>query len=508
MSDGEYPSLLDKLRVVLQDLAQKTIALGAECHILRRHDVSRGLILKMTPSAEQSRAAAANHRELMRWLTVVSPVLSRRGIATQSLAQQIQWLSEPVQLKYFGPAMEPASRTRKAFEEKVRLLIASLDEILTDHESAFRPGKQTVVVYEPFAVRIGCHGDGRWIVETHWQGNRAAETVAAPLTAAEVKRLRAIDLEPGRGESSAAVPEAVEHLARLGYGLFGAIFRASTLALYNRAREQALLDGFRLRLEIDVQDGSLSLIPWELLHDGVRFLGLAGDLALARRMTGAVAGGSVSMSPWPLRMLLTVSSPSDLPKINRDVEHRALEEAIAPLAFMGLLDLDVADDGSMKTLGRLFRAANAEGRPYQIWHFAGHGQYDEASRRGTLAMTTPQGGAHWVGALELASLFAEDRNLRLVVLGACHGADGMAGDRWSAAASPFLMASGVGAVVAMQMSISYRSAGAFIAELYGALASGSGIDEAVAAARRGVFDLPNYVEWLRPVLYVREEVAS
>jgi CHAT domain-containing protein len=187
----------------------------------------------------------------------------------------------------------------------------------------------------------------------------------------------------------------------------------------------------------------------------------------------------------------------------RDGE-RAVQEAVAPLVLLGLLQVDVVQDGSIKTLDRMLTTARREGHPYAIWHLAAHGRYDAQAERGTLAMTGADGKSHWVGAVELASLFSDDPQLQLVFLSSCHSAEGNAHDPWSAAASAFLLC-GIPAVVAQQLEISHMAGSALASALYGALADGAPIEQAIAAGRRGIFNLPNYAEWMRPVLFMRSE---
>jgi hypothetical protein len=503
----EQNELFEKLLAELRAVTHRAIELAHECRFQRRPDSERGFVVTIAPTAEQQAVAAAIRRRFSMWQAAVSSVLTRRGVFDRSLDQRLETFAGLVELTYMSAMTIPAPRVRAAFEESVRTAAQELEDILRRHAPLFRaPDPCAAMLYDRFSVRIAPAGT-RWSVEASYDGNRAVEVVDAPLAVAELQSLLAVRLDAARGSAREANPQHAEFLAYVGTRLFRSVFTGSVSTLYGRARVEALRCNRGIRLEFDVHDDHLSAIPWELVHDGLRFLGLARDVAIARRIAGRRAAHAET-DAQPLRMLLTVSSPRDLTRIAPERERHAVEQAVAPLVLLGLLQLDVAHDGSVKTLNRMLTAARREGRPYQVWHLAAHGRYDAESRRGALAMTGTDGTAHWLGAVELASLFSDDAQLRLVVLSSCHGAEGNAHDSWSAAASAFLLC-GVPAVVAQQLEISHAAGLALASELYGALVDGVAVEEAIAAGRRGIFNLPNYAEWVRPVLFIRsEEEAS
>jgi CHAT domain len=506
MSIREQNELLERLIATLQALEHQVIAIARKCRVQRRPDREHGFVMTIAPTPEEQAVAATLRRRLSLWQAAVVSVLTRRGIVDRTLDRTLEIFARLVELKYVRPMTMPAPRVRAAFEEAIRVATIELGQRLHEHRSLFRlRGPRVKMRYEPFSLRIAPVGT-QWTIEASYERQRAIEVSDALFTADEVEQLLTARLAAARGIAREASPQQAESLANTGAQLFRTVFTGSVGTLYERARTAALLHNAGLRVELDVVGRLLSAIPWELLHDGLRFLGLTRDVALVRRIAGRPVA-HVESDACPLRMLLTISSPRDLVRIDAERERQTVEQAVAPLVVLERLQLDVAPDGSMKTVDRLLAAARREGYPYQVWHLAAHGRYDAQSQRGALAMTAADGTAHWVGAAELTSLCGDDPQLRLVVLSSCHGAEGNTQERWSAIASAFLCCGGE-AVVAQHLEISHAAAKALASELYGALADGSTVEEAVAAGRRGIFDLPNYTEWVRPVLFRRGEVEA
>jgi len=142
-------------------------------------------------------------------------------------------------------------------------------------------------------------------------------------------------------------------------------------------------------------------------------------------------------------------------------------------------------------LRRMLRVAAEAGRPYNAWHFIGHGRFDVASGRSELAMTGPAGAAQFVGANVLRVLF-RGHPLRLAVLNACESAQGAPVDF------------GAKAVVAMQFRISDRAAILLADEVYSAFAGGADIVSAISDVRLALFCQPG-AEWITPVLFLEDE---
>jgi hypothetical protein len=95
----------------------------------------------------------------------------------------------------------------------------------------------------------------------------------------------------------------------------------------------------------------------------------------------------------------------------------------------------------------------------------------------------------------------------MVVLNACHGAEGSSGSA-SGGIAQTLVRQGVPGVVAMQYEISDKAAKIFAEEYYRAFASGASVESAVVEARKAIYADGNDVEWGTPVLYLRATKAE
>jgi formylglycine-generating enzyme required for sulfatase activity/tetratricopeptide (TPR) repeat protein len=141
--------------------------------------------------------------------------------------------------------------------------------------------------------------------------------------------------------------------------------------------------------------------------------------------------------------------------------------------------------------------------PWNIFHFIGHGRFDERSDEGYITLVNEEGRAAELRAAELVRLLADYPSLRLVLLNSCEGARSGGRSIFSSTAAT-LVRRGIPAVLAMQYEISDRAATEFARVFYRALAYGMSVDEAVVEARQAIcLAVTNTVEWGTPVLYSR-----
>jgi CHAT domain len=138
----------------------------------------------------------------------------------------------------------------------------------------------------------------------------------------------------------------------------------------------------------------------------------------------------------------------------------------------------------------------------------GHGDYDPSSDQGVIALVGDEGRAHYVEADRLAELLNQATPTpRLVVLNSCQSGRSSAQNLFSSTAAT-LVRRGISAVAAMQFAISDTGAIKFSRGFYSALASGRAIGDAIGAGRVGLLGTPGSLEWVTPVLYVRDDNAS
>ena len=192
-----------------------------------------------------------------------------------------------------------------------------------------------------------------------------------------------------------------------------------------------------------------------------------------------------------------ISSPSDYPTLDVEREWSVLQEALQDVQRDGLVVAERLERPSLAALQRRLRRGQ-----YHIFHFIGHGTFDEATQDGVLLLEDDAGRGHVVSGQELGTLLHDHRPLRLAIINACEGARSARSDPFAGTAQS-LVQQGVPAVIAMQFEISDVAAIAFSHEFYGALADGYPVDGALAEARKSIFARVPDVEWGTPVLFMR-----
>lgn len=480
-------ALLSKLGDELHDWTRSVLARATESRFRRADDERGEIVTTLQPDPQQQVCAEEDSARLCRWQRTVTSVLRRRGCITAADAVDllISDLGPFVQLARKDIADVTESTWRAAFARELTAISVRLTSILESEKEAFAivEGRPTTA-YDVFDIRIALIRGTRFRVEA--EGS-----------------VRSLDLALQIPDSETLAGADLDWLVDYGRTLFRALFRGERLAAYERWREGAASRKRGLRIQLDLRNApQLGAVPWELLHDGRRFLSLTRGTSIARYL-----GGSARRRPntpvGPVRVLLTISTPRSMDWIDAGEESALLCGAVAPLVMLGRMEIDVAPDGSVATLHRMLRAADDRGRPYHVWHFIGHGEYDEGTAKSTLAMTNAERDVHRLGGWELGALFEEQTELRFVFLNACEGGCGQAGTPMSGAATALIEA-GVPAVVAMQSPITDVAATLFADEVYGALTDGAVLDDAIVDGRRAMFFHSPVGEWATPVVFVRE----
>jgi hypothetical protein len=178
-------------------------------------------------------------------------------------------------------------------------------------------------------------------------------------------------------------------------------------------------------------------------------------------------------------------------------EWTKLEEALGDLKQGGLITVDKLEEATLEALQKRLRR-----NEYHVFHFIGHGGFDERAQDGVLVLEDETGRSQQVSGEFLRALFQNHRPLRLAVLNACEGARTSPTDPFAGAAQS-LVQGGVSAVIAMQFEITDKAAIAFSSEFYAALADGYPVDAALTEARTAIFTRVSAMEWAIPVLYLR-----
>jgi len=134
-----------------------------------------------------------------------------------------------------------------------------------------------------------------------------------------------------------------------------------------------------------------------------------------------------------------------------------------------------------------------------IFHFIGHGGFDDGHREGFLEFADDSR----MSAGDLSDSLSS-RNVCLAVLNTCEGARGDASDRFASTAAK-LAQQGIPAVVAMQYKITYSASLGFARAFYAAFSEHGDVDSAIIAARQALTAQPSSLEWASPVLYLNSD---
>jgi hypothetical protein len=327
----------------------------------------------------------------------------------------------------------------------------------------------------------------------------ASEQFSLPFTGLEIENL-ILKLRPSYGNRS--VGASNENAAKeLGGGLYNAVFQgevalrlASCIQLASQTQTKV-----RIRLRLDAVP-ELASLPWEFLYDKSlnRFLSLSKETALVRYLDHPRPLEALSISV-PLKVLVMISSPNDLPPLNLEAEWQKLQQAFSQ-SPTGLVEVDRLAQPSLAELDYQLSRDN-----YHIFHYIGHGLFNEATEISSLALEGEDGGSFEIAGEKIGVQLQNHASLRMVILNACEGARGATHDVYSGIAQG-LIRCGIPAVIGMQFEISDKAAIAFSSRFYDAIARGKPVDESLDEARLAIHAAQNGgSEWGTPVLYLRAQ---
>jgi tetratricopeptide (TPR) repeat protein len=285
----------------------------------------------------------------------------------------------------------------------------------------------------------------------------------------------------------------------LGGKLFEAVCKGDVRGCFKSSLDKAALEDKGLRIKLRLLDTpELADLPWEYLYNRPlnRFLSLSTQTPIVRYIELPEPIRPLAVKP-PLCILVMVSSPSDDGQLDVEREKANLQNALSNLEQQGMVKLEWLEEATLRALLRRLR----QGR-YHIFHFIGHGGFDERTQDGLLLMKDGRGRGRRISGQHLGVILHDHRTLRLAVLNACEGARSSRTDPFAGTATT-LVQQGIPAVVAMQFEITDEAAIVFASEFYAAIADGYPVDASLSEARRAIFVTGNDVEWGTPVLYMR-----
>ncbi len=329
-------------------------------------------------------------------------------------------------------------------------------------------------------------------------------TFASPFTETELDNFILRVGAPRRGVRGFHSPQ-MERAKEFGASLFQALIAesAEVREVYVGSRRVAESQDRGLRVTLYLSDAPrLMEIPWEFLYDEPSFLSQSIYTPLVRSLdlTSALQPRKVTL---PLQILGMVSQPAGLATLDVEEEREKLEEALSGPRAQGLIKLCWLEGGTLSEL------AQVVGEPFNVhvFHYIGHGAYDERGEGGILILEDDRGEQREVTGDELGPVLYDEHSLRLVVLNSCEGARASHVDPFSGVASS-LLRHRIPAVLAMQFEVTDEAAKIFAGRLYTALAQGFPIDASLAHARKAIFAAGNDVEFGTPVLFLRATDAT
>ena len=299
-----------------------------------------------------------------------------------------------------------------------------------------------------------------------------------------------------RGRTKNQIPAA----QRLGGGLYEAVFREQVRDLWISSLNitQAQKTGLRLRLRLnDAPD--LADLPWELLYDASQdtFFNHSIETPLVRYLELPAPTRPLKLDP-PLKILVMISLPDDVPGLDAEQEWENLNEAVQELDKRNLVKLERTQQATLSALLRQLRRDD-----YHVLHFIGHGAFDTDAEESVLLLEGESERAKEIDGQKFGTVLHDHRSLRLVLLNACEGARSGPQDPFSGVAQK-LIQQGIPAVVAMQFAITDRAAITFSRSFYESLSDNYPIDAAVSEARKAIYaEEDETTEWATPVLYLR-----
>ncbi len=262
-------------------------------------------------------------------------------------------------------------------------------------------------------------------------------------------------------------------------------------------------------------------LPWEQVrpnsHDPA--LGLACRALVHGRGSGRE--NKLTVRAGVVRILLAICRPG----LSADIDFRAVARLLIDnpaITASARLRFEVLRPPTFERLKEVLKTAAAEGRPYHVVHFDGHGEWrlaSDASRsRGYLIFENHESGGppHAITGEKIGRALRRGR-VPVLVMNACRSAfvpwdssEPSEAEAASVSLSQEVVATGASAVAAMRYNVDVRTAASFMGLLYESIAEGGDLSEAFGRSLRrldaSAAELQMPDAWQLPVLVEKSRV--
>ncbi|UCC63074.1 MAG: CHAT domain-containing protein [Anaerolineae bacterium] len=356
------------------------------------------------------------------------------------------------------------------------------------------------LVYEDFDLSIEERGESRYSVKARSLGAEFSGTFNLPFDDEQLRNILAkfqdIFLSPHVRKRKISTPE--EKVVQ-GFGgmLFDALISGEIRSGFDLSQHKTKADKKCLRIKLRINPPELMTLPWEYLFDQRKeqYLSLSLYSPIVRYINLPEPAEPMLVIP-PLRILVMIANPKGCIPLDVDREQERIKKAFDELIDERQVEVVLLSPSTWRDLQWFLRSAE-----YHIFHFVGHGEFDEVRQEGVLILEDERGRPERMHAEKLARLLADQRALRLAVLNACESGR-MAGTDVFSSTAASLVRAGLPAVVAMQFEITDKAAIELAHIFYGSVAEGLSVDAALAEARKSIsIASPDTFEWGFPVLY-------
>ena len=293
-------------------------------------------------------------------------------------------------------------------------------------------------------------------------------------------RLEMDDIEPTleRIESNQTNDEL---LKTLGKQLYQALFPNDINAQFHETISSAQANQYGVvHLRLRFESPELAALPWEFLYYEENNTFLANDkkVVLSRYIDVPEQKRDIKAANQLLKILLVISTPTDLPTLDATGEENLIREALKEHIETGLMELNVLTEATIRNIRR-----KLDEESYNVFHFIGHGVFK--NNKSNIALVDEDGKAYLLDDESFANFFLGDHNLGLIVLN-CGQSGTLPANQAFARTVINLVQRGIPAVVAMQHEISDSTAKLFADEFYSYLAQGESVDAAIQKTRNAI----------------------